>query len=170
MRNALFKAGDVGRGSGFFDLPPADTCAEGNMLLAADGNHGDAGVGAQGKQHFGFHALVHGQPLAGHNEVAVVAHPLWLVLAHTRLQERGIVVNAELAGGANDGAWTEQIPVGEGGLHPVSEWDAFAVCAAEAARTCAGAWVVGAAGGGVDDLSRAHSAASMRRLSCQRER
>lgn len=102
MVKADFQPLHIGGGHRLLDLPPADTGAECDMLLAADGNHGDGGAGAQGGQHLGFHALVHGQPVAARNKMAVIAHPLRLVLAHARLQERRVVVGAKLAAGTDD--------------------------------------------------------------------
>lgn len=153
MRKALFEAHHIGQRAGLLNLPPAGPGAEGDVLLAADCNYGHLRAAAQGGQHLRFHALVHGQPLVAHDKVAVVAHPLRLVLAHACLQERGIVVNAELAGGADDCARVQHVVVGEGVLDPRAEGDACGVgCPAEAAVAVVRGRVGWRTGGGVDQL------------------
>lgn len=145
MVKACFEALHIGGGAHLLDLPPPDTGAKCNVLLAADGNHGDGGAGTQRIQHRRFHPLVHGQPLAADNKVAVVAHTLRLVLAHARLQQQRIIVGAKQAADADDRARAQQIPVCEGGLDPLRKEDARSVRAAQRAIALGGARIIRAA-------------------------
>lgn len=121
----------------FFDLPPTETRACREMLLSGERDHGDdrriGRVEQCGRQR-ALLVLHVGTPVAGRrDDVRVVPHPLRLLTACELRQGFVAIIDAELAGVADDRARVEPIVIGECVFHPCRPCEPGAVDAAETA-------------------------------------
>lgn len=138
-------------GALLLDLPPTRPGAEDDVFLAAHGDDGRLRFFPQQRDHLALLGFGERSPLAVHDEVAIVAHPLEFVAAEPRGQRRRRLLEAEQAGVTDDLARQQLVVVGEGVLRPVVERQADGRLPARAAHAGRLARLRGRAGGPVDE-------------------
>lgn len=104
-----------------FDLPPSSLRPEGDVLLAAGGNHGHFGRGKQNLAHAALCALAQRDPRAIEHEMGIVTETLMSVFAERARQRFILVGEAKLARLAHDRARMQFVEVGEGWPHPIGK-------------------------------------------------